>query len=85
MQHLNQKMVANELEHSKTYDGPEEPSIIWRFFNYLHGILLIIVRFILEKKNGKHGKSMPPIDNNLLLESATSLAEMIRTKQVKYE
>lgn len=31
---------------------------------------------------GKHGPSVPPIDDQILLESATSIAEKIRTKEV---
>lgn len=42
------------------------------------------IRFIMIKTYGKHGKSMPPIDDLLLLESATALAAMIRTKQVTF-
>lgn len=30
----------------------------------------------------EHGQKMPPVDNPLLLDSATSIAEKIRTKQV---
>lgn len=60
----------------------EKPSIILIGLNLLHRFLCLCVRFILIKTHGEHGPSMPPIDDLLLLESATSIAEKIRTNKV---
>lgn len=60
----------------------EKPSIILIGLNLLHRFFCLCLRFILNKTHGEHGPSMPPIDDLLLLESATSIAEKIRTKKV---
>lgn len=54
-----------------------------RTLNALHRTVCHFVRFVMVKLYGKHGQSMPPIDDVLLLEPAISIAEKIRTKQVK--
>lgn len=63
-------------------DQVQKPSIILIVLNLLHRFFCLCVRFILIKIHGEHGPSMPPIDDLLLLESATSIAEKIRTKKV---
>lgn len=60
----------------------QSTSFIQRTLNVLHRYMCHIVRFVMVKLYGKHGESVPPIDDKLLLESATSIAEKIRTKQV---
>lgn len=57
-------------------------SFIWRVLNFLHRYLVIFVRLVMVKLYDEHGQSMTPIDDRLLLEPATSIAEKIRTKQV---
>lgn len=57
-------------------------SFIQRTLNALHRCVCHIVRFVMIKLYGKHGETVPPIDDRLLLESATSIAEKIRTKEV---
>lgn len=61
-----------------------KPSIILVALNLLHRFICLCVRFVLVKTHGEHGPSMPPIDDLLLLESATSIAEKIRTKKVSH-
>lgn len=68
--------VKNETDHV------ERPSILLIGLNFLSRFLCLCVRFILIKRHGEHGPKMPPIDDLLLLESATSIAEKIRTKKV---
>lgn len=63
-------------------DSLEKPSIVVVALNLLHRFFCLCVRFVLVKVHGEHGPSMPPIDDLLLLESATSIAEKIRTKKV---
>lgn len=60
----------------------EKQSIILIGLSLLHRFICLCVRFILIKTHGEHGPAMPPIDDLLLLESATSIAEKIRTKKV---
>lgn len=47
----------------------------------IHKYLVCFVRIILNFLKG-HGQSQPAIKDAILLESATSLAQKIRTKQV---
>lgn len=63
-------------------DSLEAASIFWRILNLLHRYICIFVRLLMVKLYDERGQSMPPIDDRLLLESATSIAEKIRTKQV---
>lgn len=64
-------------------ENVQKESIIWNIINGLHHYLCLFVRFIMVKLYGKRGQSMPPVNDRLLLESATSIAEKIRTKQVR--
>lgn len=66
----------------ETADAVQKPSIILVALNLIHRFLSLCVRFVLVKVHGEHGPSMAPIDDLLLLESATSIAEKIRTKKV---
>lgn len=61
---------------------PGKPSIVLVAMNFFHRFLMLCVRFVLTKYYGEHGKSMPAINDLILLESATALAEKIRTKKV---
>lgn len=61
----------------------QKPSIVLVALNLFHRLLCVCVRFVLVKVHGEHGQSMPPIEDLLLLESATSIAEKIRNKKVK--
>lgn len=56
--------------------------IIVSALNVFYRNVCSLIRFIMIRKYGVHGKSMPPIDDPLLLQPAIVLAEMIRTKQV---
>lgn len=60
----------------------QKPSVILVALNLFHRFLSLCVRFVLAKVHGEHGPSMAPIDDLLLLESATSIAEKIRTNKV---
>lgn len=60
----------------------KKPSIIVVALSLLHRFLCLCVRFVVTKVHGEHGQAMPSIDDLLLLESATSIAEKIRTKKV---
>lgn len=66
----------------ETADTVQKPSIVLTALNLIHRFLSLCVRFVLVKVHGEHGPSMAPIDDLLLLESATSIAEKIRTKKV---
>lgn len=59
-----------------------DEAFIWRILSLMHRYFCIFVRLVMVKLYDEHGPSMPPIDDGLLLESATSIAEKIRTKQV---
>lgn len=76
------KFVGSNAKETNEASQVQKPSIILVALNLLHRFLGLCVRFILVKVHGEHGESMPPIDNLLLLESATSLAEKIRNKKV---
>lgn len=57
-------------------------SVFTMVLQYLYKILVISVRFLVVRIYGRHGQAMPPIIDPLLLESATSIANKIRTKEV---
>lgn len=59
-----------------------KPSIILVALNLFHRFVMLCVRFCLIKIHGEHGPSMPPIEDLILLESATAIAEKIRTKKL---
>lgn len=61
---------------------PTKPSILLVAMNFFHRFMMLCVRFVLTKYYGEHGESMPAINDLILLESATALAEKIRTKKV---
>lgn len=74
--------TKQQVGFSGNADTLEKPSIVVVALNLLHRFLCLCIRFVLIKVHGEHGQSMPPIDDLLLLESATSIAEKIRTKKV---
>lgn len=59
----------------------KKPSFLKNVINLAHRFACIFVRFLLDYFYGK-GKSMPPIKDLTLLESATSLACKIRNKKL---
>lgn len=61
---------------------PAKRSILLVAMNFFHRFLILCVRFVMAKYYGERGASMPAIDDLILLESATALAEKIRTKKV---
>lgn len=76
-----QQVGLNDNGKAST-DQAAKPSIVLVGLSLLHRFICLCVRFILIKVHGEHGPSMPPIDDLLLLESASSIAEKIRTKKV---
>lgn len=76
------KVIGNNGRETSQTLNADKPSIVLVALNLLYRFLGLCVRFVLVKVHGEHGESMPAIDNLWLLESATSLAEKIRTKKV---
>lgn len=76
---INEKLIntskPNELDKTK-------PSIFLVAFNLFHRFAMLCVRFVLVKIHGEHGPAMQPIEDLILLESATAIAEKIRTRKV---
>lgn len=77
-----QQHAGPSTSSRETNDTLQKPSIIIVALNLMHRFLCLCIRFVLVKVHGENGPAMPPIDNLLLLESATSIAEKIRTKKV---
>lgn len=50
--------------------------------NVGHKFLALVVRWFLRTIYGEHGAKMPPIRNLILMESASSLAQKIRTRKL---
>lgn len=77
-----------EMEQKHQYSSEttkvddEKESLATRSLQYLYQGFVARVRCVLVLKNGKRGKSMPPVEEPLLLEPAPSIAEKIRAKQV---
>lgn len=59
-----------------------KPSIFVVALNLFHRFALLCVRFVMTKIYGEHGPSMQPIEDLILLESATAIAEKIRTRKL---
>lgn len=78
------KVIGNNGKETSQTLNADKPSIILVALNLLHRFIGLCVRFILVKVHGEHGNSMPAIDNLFLLDSATTLAEKIRTKKVSH-
>lgn len=76
------QQVGSHLANAKDGTDLQKPSIIVVALNLMHRFLCLCVRFVVSKVHGEHGPSMAPINDLLLLESATSIAEKIRTKKV---
>lgn len=57
-------------------------SVFTMVLQFLYRILVISVRFLVVRIYGRHGQVVSPVDDPLLLESATSIAHKIRTKEV---
>lgn len=78
--------VYNEnsnLSCDKTFDEAlEKPSLFWGAIHILHRILVWIIRIVAICFYGGHGDTMPPVCDSILLDSATSIADKIRNKQV---
>lgn len=49
----------------------------------LHGLIDVLFHWLFGLVYGKNGKTMPPIKDLLLLESASSIAFKIRTGKVR--
>lgn len=73
---------SSNTRETSTGSNIQKPSIIIVALNLFHRFLCLCVRFVLIKVHGENGPSMPPIEDLLLLESASSIAEKIRTKKV---
>lgn len=76
------QQVGQHLTNAKDGTDLQKPSIIVVALNLMHRFLCLCVRFVVSQVHGEHGPSMAPINDLLLLESATSIAEKIRTKKV---
>lgn len=79
-------MAENQHKSDQSLIGTkstvERPSVIAIMIHLFHRFVCKMFRFIFLVIYGAHGKSMPSIDDPLLLDSASTLAEKIRTKQV---
>ncbi|GFR03215.1 fatty-acid amide hydrolase 2-B [Trichonephila clavata] len=60
-------------------------NIIYRIVEYIFHFVRIIVHPLLAVWHGGKGKTVPPVQNPLLLKSATKLAEEIREGKLKSE
>lgn len=60
----------------------DQRSICAMALQFVYRILVLSVRFLMVRMYGERGHSIPDCNEPLLLESATSIAEKIRTKQV---
>lgn len=73
----------NISENQDMISRPRKPpSLIKTVINIIHRFLIVVLRAILDFWYKGKEKSMPPIEDLLLLESATSLAHKIRVQKV---
>lgn len=76
------KVVAT-ANSGTSHEPSTKQSILLVAMNFFHRFVILCVRWVLTTCHSEHGKSMPAISDLILLESATALAEKIRTKKVK--
>lgn len=74
--------TASKTTNKSSETNATKQSVVVVALNFLHRFVMLSVRFILTKVYGEHGASMPSIDDLILLESATALAEKIRTRKL---
>lgn len=60
----------------------QNQSILLTVINVLHRLFVLLIRFVVVKVHGEHGPTVQPITKTLHLESATSLAQKIRSRKV---
>lgn len=77
------KSFIKDTQHKKKRKMAEINQLPFKMLvlNWIHRLLVVIFRCIYQYFLGR-GKSMPPIKNLILTESATSLAHKIRTRKL---
>lgn len=63
-------------------DKRKPRTLVKTAINVGHKFLALLVRWFLKTIYGEHGQRMPPIRNLILMESASSLAQKIRTRKL---
>lgn len=81
LQHRNEKQFKKR-KMEKQKEIKEYPSFAKAVESFFHRVLCLLFRVMVTWIYGKKGKSMPPINDLVLLESASSLAHKIRCKKV---
>ncbi|XP_055597359.1 fatty-acid amide hydrolase 2 [Uranotaenia lowii] len=71
-----------KMDSGKFVDARKPQPLLKTVVNVWHKFLTLLVRWLLRTIYGEHGARMPPIRNLILMESATSLAQKIRTKKL---
>lgn len=83
LQRRNEKQAKKKKMEKKTMEIEENPSFAKGVESFFHRVVCLIFRVMVTWIYGAKGKSMPPINDLVLLESASSLAHKIRCKKVK--
>lgn len=90
---LETNLTNNNLSKTKLIDkllvsdySPMSPTppLSVKISNFIFRVVSMVLRFIFSLVYNQPGKKMPPIQNPILLESATSLARKIRCKEVNH-
>lgn len=74
--------TTKTMDDQSTIAVGDQRSFCAMALQFLYRILVLSVRFLMVRIYGERGQSVPACNEPLLLESATSIAEKIRTKQV---
>lgn len=77
LQHRNEKQSKK-----RKMEIDETPSFAKGVESFFHRVLCLVFRVMVTWIYGAKGKSMPPINDLVLLESASSLAHKIRCKKI---
>lgn len=81
LQRRNEKQFKKR-KMEKQMEIDENPTFAKGVESFFHRVICLIFRVMVTWIYGKKGKSMPPINDLVLLESASSLAHKIRCKKV---
>ncbi|XP_065089727.1 fatty-acid amide hydrolase 2-B [Ochlerotatus camptorhynchus] len=79
---MDDQVAPNSSKQHSFVDKRKRRTVVKTAINVGHKFLVLLVRWFLKMIYGEHGQKMPPIRNLILMESASSLAQKIRTRKL---
>lgn len=80
---MDDQVAASGSSKQHSFVDKRKPrTLVKTAINVGHKFLALLVRWFLKMIYGEHGQKMPPIRNLILMESASSLAQKIRSRKL---